>query len=160
MTKYAILKSKSRYYAIHPAGSKEAENLIELGYQLVAETDSKQEAIDWIKGNRPRRSSTPSHIADFAMRATPIDGYEPDGQMETDMLGEMWQADIRAMTYTTAEAAADLGLSVARILQAIRTYGIGTKRGRDWLLTAQEVDMIRNRIGQRGRPGKETNDNE
>jgi hypothetical protein len=58
------------------------------------------------------------------------------------------------MTYTTREAAAALGISPRRVRQAISRDGIGEKRGRDWMLTQNEVDYLRSRLGRVGRPSQ------
>jgi len=58
------------------------------------------------------------------------------------------------MTYTTREAAAALGVSPRRVRQAVSRNGIGEKRGRDWMLTEADVEYLRSRLGQRGRPAQ------
>lgn len=53
---------------------------------------------------------------------------------------------VQAMTtyLTTSEAAAYLGLSVARV-KALAAQGHGTKVGRDWLFTAEQIEAMNNR---------------
>jgi len=45
--------------------------------------------------------------------------------------------------YNAAEAAEILSLCDSRIRQICRWNSIGTKVGRDWILTAEEVDQLR-----------------
>jgi len=59
------------------------------------------------------------------------------------------------MYKTTNEVAHELHLSKRRIMQAAQTIGID-KHGRDYAFTDHDVNMIRQRIGKRGRPGKKT----
>lgn len=54
--------------------------------------------------------------------------------------------------YTTTDAARRLRLSSRRIRQAIQSYGVGRKIGRDWMLSETDIEYIRQRIGQVGRP--------
>lgn len=47
--------------------------------------------------------------------------------------------------YSTKEAASILGLTEGRICQLCRwNEGIGTKFGRDWILTEADLEKIRN----------------
>jgi hypothetical protein len=57
--------------------------------------------------------------------------------------------------YTTSEAAAALGVSPRRVRQAVQRDGLGEKRGRDWLLTEDDIAYLRSRLGKRGRPSSE-----
>jgi hypothetical protein len=45
--------------------------------------------------------------------------------------------------YTSAEAAEILGLSESRICQVCRWNSIGTKLGRDWVLTDADLKKLR-----------------
>ncbi len=45
--------------------------------------------------------------------------------------------------FSTVEAAARLDLTPGRICQICRWNGVGKKVGRDWLLTADDLDRIR-----------------
>lgn len=55
--------------------------------------------------------------------------------------------------HTTTEAAAELGVTRERIYALIRSRRVGTKAGRDWLLTRAEIETLRDR--RPGRPKKE-----
>jgi hypothetical protein len=56
-------------------------------------------------------------------------------------------------TYTTATAAAKLGLCPRQVGQLARQHGIGTKKGRDWQFTAAQVARMAKRPTV-GRPRK------
>jgi len=45
--------------------------------------------------------------------------------------------------YSTSEAAAILELTEGRICQVCRWNSIGTKVGRDWILTAKDLQKLR-----------------
>jgi len=45
--------------------------------------------------------------------------------------------------YSTYEAAEILSLTVGRICQVCRWNSIGTKIGRDWILTAKDLQKLR-----------------
>jgi len=45
--------------------------------------------------------------------------------------------------YSTSEAAAILSLTEGRICQVCRWNSIGTKIGRDWILTAKDLQKLR-----------------
>ena len=53
---------------------------------------------------------------------------------------------------TTDEAAERLGLSAVRIRQLANDGRIGTKIGRDWLFTAEELDAFATQERGPGRP--------
>jgi hypothetical protein len=59
----------------------------------------------------------------------------------------------RTMTqnsYTTAQAAQVLNLSTNAVAVYCKRYGVGTKHGRDWLLTDNDMQIIKLRMGKRG----------
>jgi len=59
------------------------------------------------------------------------------------------------VTIYTAQTAADtLGLSAASLRQYAARYGVGTKMGRDWIFNDADIEVIRSRMGKRGRPKK------
>lgn len=53
-------------------------------------------------------------------------------------------------TYTTHTAAAALGLTPNTVARYCARYGVGQKHGRDWLLTADDLQVIKLRMGKRG----------
>jgi predicted transcriptional regulator len=53
-------------------------------------------------------------------------------------------------TYTTHTAAALLGLTPNAIARYCTRYGVGSKHGRDWLLTDDDLQIIKLRMGKRG----------
>lgn len=53
--------------------------------------------------------------------------------------------------YTTKEAAAVAGLSTQRVRQAIEAFNLGSKVGRDWILTESDIRVLKSRKGKRGR---------
>lgn len=53
-------------------------------------------------------------------------------------------------TYTTAQAARVLNLSTNAIARYCTRYGVGIKHGRDWLLTDNDLQIIKLRMGKRG----------
>jgi hypothetical protein len=58
------------------------------------------------------------------------------------------------MTYTTATAAAALGLTPRQVGHLAKLHGLGQKIGRDWQFTPAEVRRMRKRPTV-GRPRKE-----
>lgn len=54
---------------------------------------------------------------------------------------------------TTARVAVLLGLSRRQVQHLCRTRGLGRKVGRDWLLTAAEVEALRERPPRGPRKG-------
>jgi hypothetical protein len=56
-------------------------------------------------------------------------------------------------TYTTATAAAALGISPRQVGHLARLHGLGRKLGRDWQFTATEVRQMKRRPTV-GRPRK------
>ena len=52
--------------------------------------------------------------------------------------------------YSTAAAAAELGISPGRIRQLAVSRHVGRKLGRDWVFTAGEIDLMR--VRRPGRP--------
>ena len=52
--------------------------------------------------------------------------------------------------YTTAQAAQILNLSPNAIARYCTRYKVGTKHGRDWLLTNNDLQIIKLRMGKRG----------
>ena len=57
--------------------------------------------------------------------------------------------------FTAAEAAKILGLSKESMRAYATRYGVGTKHGRDWLFTKEDIEAIRSRRGKFGRPKTE-----
>ena len=57
------------------------------------------------------------------------------------------------MTYTTATAAAALGLTPRQVGHLAKLHGLGRKLGRDWQFTAAEVRRMQRRPTV-GRPRK------
>jgi hypothetical protein len=57
------------------------------------------------------------------------------------------------MTYTTATAAAALGISPRQVGHLAKLHGLGRKPGRDWQFTAGEVRRMKARPSV-GRPKK------
>jgi hypothetical protein len=55
-------------------------------------------------------------------------------------------------TYTAPEVAALLALSEDRVRRLATRLGVGRKHGRDWLFSAADVAVMRDRNTQRGRP--------
>lgn len=53
--------------------------------------------------------------------------------------------------YSASDAAADIGCDSATVRRACATHGIGTKLGRDWALTGEDIVALRGKI--RGKPG-------
>jgi hypothetical protein len=62
-----------------------------------------------------------------------------------------------ARLLTTAQVAADLGLSIARVKQLAISRHLGALYGNTTLFTRAEVDTMRTRLGP-GRPRKVTPD--
>jgi hypothetical protein len=56
-------------------------------------------------------------------------------------------------TYTTATAAAKLGLCPRQVGQLARQHGLGRKVGRDWQFTNEDLRMMKRRP-KVGRPGR------
>ena len=56
-------------------------------------------------------------------------------------------------TYTTATAAAELGISPRQVGHLAKLHGLGRKPGRDWQFTAAEVRTMKRRPTV-GRPRK------
>lgn len=54
--------------------------------------------------------------------------------------------------YTTRQAARELRLSPRRIRQAAHSYGLGQKPGVEWLFSEADLETIRRKMGQVGRP--------
>jgi hypothetical protein len=54
------------------------------------------------------------------------------------------------MVHTTTQAARILELSPHSIRAYCTRYGVGTKHGRDWLLTDNDLQIIKLRMGKRG----------
>lgn len=58
--------------------------------------------------------------------------------------------------YTTKDVSEMTGLSVSRITQARKAYGLGKKiDGRTYLFCEADIDKIRARIGEIGKPRAE-----
>ena len=57
---------------------------------------------------------------------------------------------ISVPTYTTTQAAKLLGLTPNAIAVYCKRYGVATKHGRDWLLTDNDLQIIKLRMGKRG----------
>lgn len=53
--------------------------------------------------------------------------------------------------YTTAEAAAALGITPARVRQLAQAMANVDRLGRDWLFTAEQVELLGQRCTTRGR---------
>ena len=53
--------------------------------------------------------------------------------------------------YTTKQAGEILGLAENTVRTYILRYNIGTRHGRDWILTKKDLDTIRSRMGNRGK---------
>jgi hypothetical protein len=58
--------------------------------------------------------------------------------------------------YSTTEAGEILGLSRIAVIQHCKRNNIGKKIGRDWVLTEEDLNKIRERIGKTGRPKENT----
>lgn len=58
-------------------------------------------------------------------------------------------------TFTTAEAAARLGLSEVRIRQLCNDGRFGRKLGRDWIITEDEIQAFEGLDRPAGRPPKD-----
>lgn len=58
--------------------------------------------------------------------------------------------------YTTAEAAAEVGISRPMVTHLAREHGLGRKFGKSWLFTAADLDAMRRRDTQRGPKGART----
>ena len=56
------------------------------------------------------------------------------------------------MTWTTTEAAAELGIDESRVRRIASDRGLGYKLGRDWRFTDGDVEAMRSRVP--GRPRK------
>lgn len=54
------------------------------------------------------------------------------------------------MIHTAPEAALILGLAHSSIRAYCTRYGVGKKIGRDWLLTEEDMAVIRSHMGQQG----------
>jgi predicted transcriptional regulator len=57
---------------------------------------------------------------------------------------------ISVPTYTTTQAAKLLGLTPNAVAVYCTRYDVGTKHGRDWLLTDNDLQIIKLRMGKRG----------
>lgn len=60
--------------------------------------------------------------------------------------------------YTTREAATALGVSMRRVQQACKHYGLGRWFGRQLVLTDSDIAVIRDRLGRVGRPAQSHNE--
>ena len=58
--------------------------------------------------------------------------------------------------HTTRQAADSLGISVQRVKQLRETMQLGQKVGRDWVLSDQDIERLRQRNRQPGRPRRES----
>lgn len=65
-----------------------------------------------------------------------------------------WKRNMKL--YNTSEAGVLLGLSRIAIIQHCKRNNIGKKVGRDWVLTEEDIDQIRDRLGKVGRPKEGT----
>ena len=59
--------------------------------------------------------------------------------------------------YSTAEAAQAVGISEPTVRRLARLHQLGTRKGRDWLFTQQDLDRMRQRprVGTYDRSGRE-----
>jgi transposase len=55
--------------------------------------------------------------------------------------------------FTTTQVAEMTGIKRRSVTLAANRYGVGTKMGRDWLFTAEDIVKLKGRPG-RGRPPK------
>lgn len=49
------------------------------------------------------------------------------------------------MTYTTVQAAAEIGLTPGRVRQLARSLGVGRHHGRDWMFSEADIAALRAR---------------
>ncbi len=63
---------------------------------------------------------------------------------------------IRKHLRTTTDAAEEVGVSIPRVKQLVKELGVGTKFGRDWAFTIEDVEAMKRRNTQVGRPGTTT----
>lgn len=57
-------------------------------------------------------------------------------------------------TITSKDAAERLGVSRESVVYHCRNNGVGQKIGRDWVLSEEDIQAIRSRMGKVGRPRK------
>lgn len=73
---------------------------------------------------------------------------------ETIQPFEAWDGRLADLLYTTDQVAAILGVNVQRVNALAKSRDTGTKRGRDLLFTARDIEKMRER--RPGRPPRVT----
>ena len=54
--------------------------------------------------------------------------------------------------FSTAEASQLLAIASRTVRQHAQAHNIGRRIGRDWIFDPRDIELIRDRIGRRGRP--------
>lgn len=104
-----------------------------------------------------RLTSEITRTADQLVRRHPA--FEADERFIHDRLGELayraYQrgADEALLSLRDSQQAAEeLGITVRQIRAYASTYGLGWKTARDWVFLPSDIDIMRSRRGQVGRP--------
>lgn len=79
---------------------------------------------------------------------------ESQGECDGSPIGQEERGNHSMTLYTTQEAAAELGLAPVTIERWCRRFGFETF-GRDYVLTADQVEQIRTANHEPGRPRKD-----
>lgn len=98
------------------------------------------------------RHSTAARTVDHLREQVAAEGAEYDAFCERVRAAQQAYRERWERRYSTAEAAAELGVSERRVRALAAARNIGTRTGRDWMFSRANVDAMRERTP--GRPPK------